>query len=108
MALQDKLDYMIASKKSMNLPQAESSRKSMQLSGRMFGKAILINEISKIFGYPELELAIRTFFHDMKFPGTGHHHRVNRRNLPRLSNPNVGIRYYIKAVHDFTLNIWQH
>ena len=93
MALQDKLDY-IASNKSANLPGSlgkSTITSSIQLSGRIFAKAMPINEISRILGYPELELAIQTFLHDLRFPGTGHRHRVNRRNLPRLSNPNVSI-----------------
>ena len=90
MALQDKLDY-IASNKSANSPGSSGIHKSIQLSGRMFARVIPINEISRSFGYPKLELAIQTFFHDMKFPGAGHRHRVNRKNLPRLLNPNVSM-----------------
>ena len=95
MALQDKLDY-ITSNKSLNSESSRSLEKStthIKFSGRIFRKVIPINKIFRIFGYLELELAIQIFFHDIMFSGTGHHHRVNRRNLPRLSNPNVSIVY---------------
>jgi hypothetical protein len=48
-----------------------------------------INEVSSVFNIGDLELATRTFFHDIKFDGKGYRHHVNRKNLTRLTNPKV-------------------
>jgi len=75
---------------------AETSRSSMTensrfLCGAMFGGATSIKEATKLFDVRELQLALQTFFHDLEYPGRGYRHRVNRKNLPKLSNPMVSL-----------------
>ena len=96
-ALEDKLDY-IRWNESSNLSILLETTNQRQLSGKIFDKPVSIKEISRMFGYPKLELAIQIFLHDVKFPGTGYRHRVNRRNLPKLSNPDV-------SMHKSALNV---
>ena len=57
-----------------------------RLSGRISEGVRHINEVSKLFKIPGLELATRTFFHDLKFPSNAGYRRVNKKNLPKLSN----------------------
>ena len=53
---------------------------------------INIDEVERLFKIYNLELTIQTFFHDrqvLSAGGNGYQHRVNRKNLPKLTNKMV-------------------
>jgi hypothetical protein len=77
--------------KSTDHPITESYR---HLGGIISEGATHINEVAKLFKVGDLELATRTFFHDLEFIGKGHCHRVSKKNLPSLSNPMVSPSVY--------------
>lgn len=88
-AFEDKLNYIFSN--NMSVDTSKTSEDFRHLSGVVFGGPIHIDEVSEIFGIRQLELAVQSFFHDLEFPGTGYRHRVNRRNLPRLSDQMVSL-----------------
>ncbi len=90
-AFENKLDHIVNADKSMDTPRSPITENHRYLSAAISGEAIHIDEGSRMFGIHDLELATQTFFHDLEYTGKGHHHRVNRRNLPKLSNPMVSL-----------------
>jgi hypothetical protein len=91
-ALEDKVDYISAvDSKSTDTVITEHYR---HLGGKISEGTIHISEAAKLFNVGDLELATRTFFHDLEFTGKGYHHRVNKKNLPSLSNPMVSLPIY--------------
>ncbi len=87
-AFEDKLGHIRTTDTSANTPRPimENYR---HLSSAIPGGAIHINEASKLFNICDLELAVQTFFHDLRYTGEGYRHRVRKRNLPKLLNPMV-------------------
>lgn len=86
-AFENKLDHLSMSETKKTAPSITVNFR--KLSGHITNEPIGIDEASKRFEIPELELAVQTFFHDLKFPGTGHRHRVSKKKFPRLSDPRV-------------------
>lgn len=92
-ALEDKLDVL----KTIQGDSSDNSRPSITSKYRRFSSPIpegplTIQQASKLFKLEKLELAIRTFFHDLKYPeGEGSRHRVSRKNLPKLQHPMVSV-----------------
>jgi hypothetical protein len=82
-ALENKLDSISTSDN--NHKDTSSITESYRhLSGKIPEGVIHINDASKLFHICDLELATRTFFHDLESAN-----RVNKKNLPRVSNPMV-------------------
>jgi hypothetical protein len=89
-AFEDKLEHISTNNPpadtTTNTPMTENFR---HMSGIIPEGVIHINDASKLLKVSDLELATQTFLHDLEFTGEGYRHRVNRRNLPRLSDPMV-------------------
>jgi hypothetical protein len=83
-ALEDKRNSILTSNNRKDTPSITESYR--HLSGKISEGSIHINEASKLFHIRDLELATRTFFHDLESEN-----RVNKKNLPRLSNAMVSL-----------------
>ena len=89
-ALEDKLNHITTSKFVDTSSSPPVTEKYWHLSASIPEGVLHINEVSKLFELHDLEFATQTFFHDLQFASrNGYHHRVNRKNLPKLSNPTV-------------------
>jgi len=98
-ALEDKLGHRSTGINSSNITKRPSLTDDYRRLSGPSGK-FHIKEASNVFNIGDLELATQTFFHDIKFDGKGYRHRVNRKNLTRLTNPKVGLTvYYWQSVN---------
>ena len=98
-AFENKLDHIsTGSDKSGKTLRPLITESYRHLSSVISEGIIYITEASKLFNIGDLELATWTFFHDLEYSGTGHHHRVNRKNLPRLSNPMISLLVYLVSL----------
>ena len=57
---------------------------------RIPGCPMHISAVERLFGLKDLEHCLRSYLHDLSFPGReGRKHRVKKRKLPQLHNPQV-------------------
>ena len=94
--LNDALEHI--GNKSVDTPRYSITESYRHLNSPISKGTIHINDGSKMFNIHDLELAIQTFFHDLQYSGEGNHHRVSKRNLPKLMNPIVSLLIY-SSVH---------
>jgi len=66
------------------------------IGSRMPGCPIHISSVERLFRLKDLEYCLRSYLHDLSFPEReGRKHRVKKRKLPQVFNPQV-FTYYLR------------
>jgi hypothetical protein len=83
-ALEMKIDYLNTTIETLPTPTPVLKN---YFGSRIPSCPMYISDASRIFGYNDLKLCIRSFLHDCQFPqGEGRRHRMKARNLPQLDD----------------------